>query len=97
MKKIWNDCNNVFDFISIPNLSCEEIFVGITLTDQGKEQLVNHFLILVKYLIFMGRERGSFITMGEIKRSIKNLASMRNTVPLHLRTWKNWKVLGRAS
>ena len=34
---IWNNCNDIFDFISINSLSWEDILFGIKLGDQGKE------------------------------------------------------------
>ena len=89
---IWNNCNDIFDFISINSLSWEDILFGIKLGDQGKEQLVNHFLILVKYLLFRGRERGSPFTIYEIKCNLKEeeweekrLALERNKISLHLK------------
>ena len=93
---VWNNCNNMFDYISTGNLSWEEIFGGIELEDKGKERLVNHFLIFVKFSIFKGRERSSPITMDEIKRKFKEeewgekkLALERGKISLHLRKWKN--------
>ena len=93
---LWNNCKEMFGFVSIGNLSWEEIFVGVELKDEGKERLVNHFLIFVKFLIFKGREKGALITMDEIKRKFKEeeweekkLALERGKMSLHLRKWEN--------
>ena len=97
-KLIWSDCENIFDFISLTNLTWEEICFGIKLVDQGKERLVNHFIILVKYLVFSGREKNSEINLNKIKRKFKEdefeerkLALNRNKYPLHLRKWECWE------
>ena len=93
---VWNNCNNMFDCISTGNLSWEEIFGGIELEVEGKERLVNHVLISVKFSIFKGRERSSPITMDEIKRKFKEeeweekkLALEKGKISLHLRKWEN--------
>ena len=53
--------------------------------------MVNHLLILVKYLIFIGREKSKPITLEKITRKFKEekrLALLRNTFSLHLRKWE---------
>ena len=97
-KLIWRDCENIFDFVSFTNLTWEDIFWGIKLADQGKEKLVNHLIILVKYLVFSGREKKSEIVLNKIKRKFKEdefeerkLALNRNKYPLHLRKWECWE------
>ena len=95
---IWNNSNDILNLIPINNLKWQDILFGIYLENQGKEKLVNHFLILVKYLIFRGRERGSPITINEIKSMFKEeeweekrLALERNTISLHLKKWEHLK------
>ena len=93
---IWSNCNNTFDFVDIGNLNWVKIFGGIELEDKGKERLANHFLILVKFLIFKGREKGLFINMDEINQKFKEeeweekkIASERGKLSLHLKKWEN--------
>ena len=95
-KSVWINCSDFFEFISIRNLDWKEIFFGIQLNDQGKDNLVNHLLILVKYLIFIGREKSKPMTLEKITRKFKedeieekSLALLRNTFSLHLRKWEN--------
>ena len=64
--------------------------------DKGKDQLLNHILILIKYLIFSCRERNSPPKYFEITDKIVEdrleemiLAKSRNTLSIHLSKWEN--------
>ena len=86
-----------FDYVDLQNLSWEEIQFGVDLSNKGKSQVVNHMLILVKQLIFLGRKRKIPPTEHIIKNRIqqdrseeKKLAILHNSLPLHLKKWENW-------
>lgn len=97
-RKVWGKCSTFFEYVDLQQLSWEEIFFGIELPDKGKAQLVNHVIILVKKLLFLGRKNKTPPTEFFIKRSIEQdrleeekLAVIRNTLSIHLQKWENWK------
>ena len=55
-RTVWEGCNNLFDDIDFSTLCWEEIQFGIDLPDKGKGQLVNHVLLVIKLLLFLGRK-----------------------------------------
>ena len=84
------------NYVDFRNLSWDDIQFGIYLPNRGKGQLVNHILILVKYLLFVSRnqntpptERGIEIQMEQDRLEEKRLATLRNTLSLHLKKWEN--------
>ena len=94
---IWERCSNLLDYINLKNLSWGEIHFGIDLPDKGRGQLVNHVLILVKRLIFLGRGKNTQITEQSVKSQIeqdrleeKRIAVLHNTLSVHLKKWENW-------
>ena len=64
---------------------------------KGKDQLLNHLIILVKYLIFTSKRTvNTPPTFTEIKNKLKEdrveemkLASVRNSMGIHVSKWEN--------
>ena len=81
---IWDSCKRFLDYVDLRNCIWEEILFGKEECNKGKNQLLNHVLILVKYLIFKSREHKKPPSYNEIKNNIvedrleeRKLASMR--------------------
>ena len=82
--------------VDLKNGSWEDIMFGRQEPIKGKDQLLNHLIILVKYLIFINRVRKVPPTFIEIKNRIKDdrveerkLASVRNSMLIHVNKWQN--------
>ena len=82
-------CTRFLNF-EIHNCSWEEILFGKDERNKGKHQLLNHVLILVKYLIYRNRELKKPPSFNEINNSIigdkveeRKLAAMRGTLTIH--------------
>lgn len=91
-------CTRFLDF-EIHNCSLEEILYGKEERNKGKYQLMNHVLILVKYLIYRNRELKKPPSFNEIKNSIigdkveeRKLAAMRGTLTIHFSKWENLSI-----
>ena len=87
-------CKIFLDYVDLRNCSWEEILFGKEGCNKGKNQLLNHILILVKYLIFKSREHKKPPSYNEIKNNIvedrleeRKLASMRGTLTIHFSKW----------
>ena len=96
---IWERCRGIIDYVDLRNICWKDIMFGMQESNRGMDQLLNHILILVKYLIFMCRERKTPPTYIEIKNKIMEdkleehkLASIRNTLSIHLNKWENLKL-----
>ena len=96
-RKVWERCSTFFSYVDIKDLSWEEIQFGIDLPDKGKAQLLNHVLILVKNLIYLGRKRKKPPNENLIRSRIeqdrveeKRLAMLHDSLSLHLKKWENW-------
>ena len=99
IKALWDSCSNLIDYVDLCNCTWQEILFGMNGPDKGKDQLLNHILILIKYLIFSCRERNSPPRYSEIKNKIVEdkweemiLAKSRNTIPIHLSKWENFNM-----
>ena len=91
----WEKCSRIFKCDLFQNLSWEEILFGIYLPDKGQGKLINHVIILIKYLLYHFRGRSRPPNESEIKSNIeddkleeKKLAVTRNLLPLHLSKWE---------
>ena len=78
-------------------LSWEDVQFGSELAEKGKDQLLNHIIILIKFLLFLGRKNKEPPTASYIKTQIehnkleeKKIAISRNSLPLHLKKWESW-------
>ena len=63
-------------------------------------QLLNHMLILIKFMIFHHRAKGEPPAANEIKDRLlesrneeRRLAVERDTLTIHLKKWEAWKGL----
>ena len=81
-------------------LKMEDIMFGRQEPLKAKDQLLNYLIILVKYLIFTNRVRNTPPTFTEIKNKLKEdrveemkLASVRNSMGIHLRKHGKWENL----
>ena len=98
IKVLWRDCGDLFNLSNIKSINWEGIYIGIKLLDIGKEQLVNHIILLIKHMIFVySRTKNKPPTPEEIKeRMLENekeerkLAEERGTLINHLRKWENF-------
>ena len=68
---IWENCNSLMEDVDLKNGGWEDIMFGSQEPLKGKDQLLNHLIILVKYLIFTNRERKTPPTFTEIKNKLK--------------------------
>ena len=71
-RTVWEGCNNLFGDIDLSTLSWEEIQFGIDLPNKGKGQLVNHVLLVIKLLLFLGRKTKQPPTLLHIKSHIEH-------------------------
>ena len=69
---------------------------GVEERNKGKSQLLNHVLILIKYLIFQNRQCKKPPSFSQIKHNIiedrleeRKLSSMRGTLTIHFSKWEN--------
>ena len=93
---IWGNCNSLMEDVDLKDGGWEDIMFGSQEPLKGKDQLLNHLIILVKYLIFTSRERKTPPTFTEIKNKLKEdrveemkLASVRNSMGIHVSKWEN--------
>ena len=93
---IWESCTRFVKYIDLRNCSWKEILFGREERNKGKHQLLNHILILVKYLIFKNRNHKKPPSINEITNNIvgdrleeNKLALMRGTLTIHYSKWEN--------
>ena len=100
IKRLWEKCADKFNLPSLKRLSWKEIHIGINGTNMKTEQLLNHIIILIKFMTFHGREKGVPPNVNEIKDKLlenrkeeKKLAMERGTLSIHLRKWEHFEEL----
>ena len=90
---IWENCSSLMEDVDLKNGGWEDIMFGSQEPLKGKDQLLNHLIILVKYLIFTeGTENTVHApTFTEIKNKLKEdrveemkLASVRNSMGIFI-------------
>ena len=91
---LWADCGNVFNLPDIRDIDWKGAHVGLERSSSGEEQLLNHIILLIKYMIFVGRKTNKPPTPQDIKRRIlenkkeeRKLAEERGTLTRHLKKW----------
>ena len=96
-QKVWESCSTFFEYIDLRTLVWKDIQFGLEIPEKGKGQLLNHILILIKFLLFSGRKKNEPPSVSYIKTQIehdkleeKKIAISRNSLSLHLKKWENW-------
>ena len=100
-RALWRDCGNLFNIHQIKNISWVEVHIGMKHDITGKEQLINHIILLIKYLVFVfSRTKNNPPTPHEIKQKLqehereeKRLATSRGKLPNHLKKWEYFLAL----
>lgn len=99
IKQLWKSCGDVFHLPLLCNLDWQDIHIGIKITNFGEKQLVNHLILLIKYMVFKySREKNRVPSVVEIKETMleskeeeRKIASERGTLSLHFRKWDSFK------
>ena len=93
---LWEDCGNVFNLPDIRVIDWKGVHVGIEGSSSGEEKLLNHIILLIKYMIFEGRKTSKPPSPQEIKRRLlenkkeeRKLAEERGTLTIHFQKWDN--------
>ena len=85
----------MFNLPDIENLSWKEVHIGIEKSNFGEEQLLNHIIFLIKYMIFVSsKAKNNPPTPQDIKRRLlenkkeeMKIAKERGTLTCHFRKW----------
>ena len=95
VKNIWKQCGDILDLPVIKEISWKEVHIGID-GITGAEQLINHVILLIKYMLFLKREKKKPPTIGEItgkllesKQEERKIATERKTLTLHYKKWEH--------
>ena len=95
---MWELSSNFFSLQILKKLSWKEIHIGIEETAVNI-QLLNHIILLIKYLIYQGRGKGKPPTPEEIgerlllsKEEERKIAIERKTLTQHYKKWEHLKV-----
>ena len=88
----------MFNFSDIKNIEWKGIHIGIKGSNIGEEQLLNHIILLMKYMIYVNsKTKNNPPTPQDIKNKIlenkkeeRNLAEQRGTLSSHFRKWDNF-------
>ena len=57
MKIIWERCRSILADGNMYNCTLEDILFRVKGLNRGTNRLVNHFIIPIKYITFIGREK----------------------------------------
>ena len=92
---VWRMCSSLLDF-EFHKCSWKEVLFGREGRNVGKLQLINHVLILVKYLLYKARDLKKTPSFNEIRNSVlgdkveeQKLATVRETLAIHYSKWEN--------
>ena len=99
IRPLWIECGDLFNLPDIKNLDWKEVHIGIEKSNFGEGQLLNHIIILIKYMIFVSSKANKNPpTPQDIKRRIlennqeeKKIAKERGTLVCHFRKWDNFR------
>ena len=92
---MWETSANTLHLPILKELTWEETHIGIKSSRTEVEQLSNHIIILIKFMIFSSRGKGEPPTAREIKDKLlesrieeRKLAVERDTLAVHYRKWE---------
>lgn len=99
VKLLWKSVGNYLNLPTLRELSWEEILFGVDKGKGGKTYLLNHIILLMKYMIHQSRKKNIPPNLAEIKEILKGnqeeekkIALERNTLSIHLRKWEAFDV-----
>ena len=97
VRDLWEHSSKFFSLPILKELSWKEIHIGIEETAVNI-QLLNHIILLIKYLIHQGRGKGKPPTPEEIgerlllsKEEERKIAIERKTLTQHYKKWEHLK------
>ena len=92
IRPLWNACGDALNLPTLKELNWEGIFFGAPLGDISKTYLLNHVILLLKYVIFQTKKKSIPPNSQEVKEILvgnrveeKRIALNRNTLSLHLK------------
>ena len=95
IRRVWETCADMLRLPILKELTWKEIHIGIKDNCTDMEQLLNHIIILIEFMIFWHRAKGEPPTAREIKDKLlesrneeRKLAVERDTVAIHFRKWE---------
>ena len=50
IRSLWTECDDMFNLPDIKNIDWKEVHVGIEKSNFGEGQLLNHIILLIKYI-----------------------------------------------
>ena len=96
MSSIWKEVGNELKMCQLLNLQWIDVLLGFRV-NMKDNILLNHVLIMVKYMIYNGRKNGRAPTSKEIYKAIKNSekiehekARIKDKLTLHYKKWENF-------
>ena len=99
VKELWELCSNLLKFPILKDLQWKDIHIGLEETAENR-QLLNHIILLIKFLIYHGRGENKLPTVDEIHAKLikskdeeKKIAIERKTLTRHYKKWEYLKVL----
>ena len=95
VRMIWVDCGNEFDLKKLINIDWKGVHVGIKISNVGKDQLLNHVILLIKSMIFVNSKTKDYPpiirdikdTLLKNKEEERKIAEQRGTLRIHYRKW----------
>ena len=96
--KLWEECSINLDIPILKDIDWKEVHIGFEENTEDK-QMINHVVLLVKYLIFLNREKGKPPSIVEIEEKLfknqqeeKRVSIERNRLTVHYKKWEHLKV-----
>ena len=98
VRNLWDQCSDSLDIPILKDMSWKEVHIGLDEIAEDR-QMINHVVLLIKYLIFISREKKKPPSIEEIKEKIlkskqeeRKSATERNTLTFHYKKWEHLKV-----
>ena len=98
VRKLWDQCSDSLDIPILKEMSWKEVHIGLDEITEDR-QMINHVVLLIKYLIFISREKKKPPSIEEIREKIfkskqeeRKSATERNTLTFHYKKWEHLKV-----
>ena len=93
IKEVWGKCGDRFNLPILKKLSWKQIHIGIDDTTFKTEQLLNHILILIKFMIFYSREKGNPPKAKEIEYRLSENRNEEKILSLEREKERKWEAL----
>ena len=94
--RIWNEMGNSLKMFQFLNMQWIDVLLGFR-KNMKDNILLNHVLIMVKYMIYSNRKNGKFPTSKEICKAVENSkkvehekAKLKDKLPIHYQKWEKF-------